>query len=49
MLADVNNNGVVTVYELREYIFENVEKLSEGYQKPTARTDNLVNDFVIFK
>lgn len=49
MLADVNNNGEVTVNELREYIFTNVEKLSEGYQKPTSRKDNLVNDFVIFK
>ncbi len=47
--ADYSGDGIITVSELREYIFTNVEKLSEGYQKPTARKDNLVNDFVIFR
>jgi WD40 repeat protein len=47
--ADKSGDGKITVSELREYIFINVEKLSEGYQKPTARKDNLVNDFVIYR
>jgi WD40 repeat protein len=47
--ADFSGDGKITVSELREYIFTNVEKLSEGYQKPTARKDNLVNDFVIYR
>jgi len=47
--ADYSADGIITVGEMREYIFTNVEKLSEGYQKPTARKDNLFNDFVIYK
>jgi len=47
--ADYSGDGMISVSELREYIFTNVEKISEGYQKPTARKDNLVNDFIIYK
>lgn len=47
--ADFSGDGKITVSELREYIFTNVEKLSEGYQKPTARKDNLINDFIIYR
>jgi WD40 repeat protein len=48
-LADENDDGEITVSELREYIFDNVMELSDGYQKPTTRKDNLINDFVIYK
>ncbi len=48
-LADENGDGKITVSELRDYIFTNVETLSEGYQKATARKDNAVNDFVIYR
>ncbi|HOZ29963.1 MAG TPA: caspase family protein [Bacteroidales bacterium] len=49
MEADYSGDGMISVSEMREYIFTNVEKMSEGYQKPTARKDNLVNDFIIYK
>lgn len=48
-LADANQDGEITVSELREYIFENVVEISEGYQKPTTRKDNLMNNFVIYR
>ncbi|MDD3740849.1 MAG: cytochrome D1 domain-containing protein, partial [Bacteroidales bacterium] len=49
MEADYSGDGMISVSELREFIFTKVEELSEGFQKPTARKDNLVNDFIIFK
>jgi WD40 repeat protein len=49
MEADYSGDGMISVSEMREYIFTNVEIMSEGYQKPTARKDNLVNDFVIYR
>ena len=47
--ADANHNGQITIGELKTYINEEVEKLTKGQQKPTTRTENLVNDFVIWE
>ncbi|WP_254411006.1 caspase family protein [Dyadobacter diqingensis] len=47
--ADANKNGEITISELLEYLRTNVSKISGGKQLPTSRTENLVNDFVIWK
>ncbi|MBN2727621.1 MAG: caspase family protein [Bacteroidales bacterium] len=49
MAADANNNGQITISELKSYINIEVEELTNGRQKPTTRTENLVNDFVIWE
>ena len=48
MNADLNKDGVITVSELRDYVSDKVEKLSKGVQKPTARKENLENDFRVW-
>ncbi|MBN2776656.1 MAG: caspase family protein [Bacteroidales bacterium] len=47
--ADLNKDGEISVNELREYVFDNVYVLSEGFQKATIRKDNLINDFIIYR
>jgi uncharacterized caspase-like protein len=47
--ADLNNDGEISVNELREYVFDNVFEISEGFQKATIRKDNLINDFTIYR
>lgn len=47
--ADADKNKVVTVSELRNYIFDGVKELSNGKQQPTSRKENLLNDFVIWR
>jgi hypothetical protein len=42
-------DGKITISELKDYINIEVEKLTNGRQKPTTRTENLVNDFVIWE
>lgn len=46
--ADVNKDGFVSVSELRNFIFDEVRRLSNGRQQPTSRRENLTNDFVIW-
>lgn len=46
--ADIDNNGQVTVSELRSFTYDEVSRLSAGAQKPTARKHNLDVDFAIF-
>ena len=46
--ADLNKDGKITVSELRDYVSEKVEKLTNGVQKPTSRKENLENDFVVW-
>jgi hypothetical protein len=48
-LADLNNDGIVTISELKEFVSKAVEKLSNGKQKPTSRQENIENDFTIWK
>jgi len=45
--ADLNKNRDLEVSELRTYVSEKVEELSNGKQIPTARSVNRSNDFVI--
>ncbi|MEM6737795.1 MAG: caspase family protein, partial [Bacteroidota bacterium] len=47
--ADLNNNGVVRVSDIREYVINKVLSLTKGLQRPTMRNENLENDFIIWK
>lgn len=45
--ADKNGDGTVSVSEVRNYIIENVDKITGGRQHPTTRKGNLEFDFKI--
>jgi WD40 repeat protein len=47
--ADFNSNGFVEVSEIRKYAYDLVKKLSNNHQKPTAREENIDQDYIIFK
>jgi len=47
--ADRNHDGLVHVSELKDYVTTQVVKLTDGKQHPTTRTENALNDFVLFK
>ncbi len=46
--ADLNKDGNIMVSELRDYLMDNVSKLTKGYQNPTCRRLNLEFDFKIW-
>ncbi|WP_172834087.1 WD40 domain-containing protein [Nitrospira japonica] len=47
-VADTNKDRTVTVSELQGYVIEQVRKLTEGGQNPTARRENLEYDFAVY-
>lgn len=46
--ADLNNDGHITVSELKEYTSRQVQKLTGGKQNPTSRTENLEFNYNLF-
>lgn len=46
--TDTNADGIITVSEIRSYVYKNVNLLSRGKQKPTARSENLSVDFRVW-
>lgn len=46
--ADINNDEQITINEIKTYLFNRVDELSDGIQKPTIRQDNLEVDFRIY-
>ncbi len=46
--ADFNEDGVITVNELKAYVSKEVERLTNGAQKPTSRSENLEFDFKVY-
>lgn len=46
--ADANGDGVVQISEIRKYVNEQVSKMSNSKQRPTAREENIAVDIVIF-
>ncbi len=47
--ADRNKDGVVLVSELKNYVTRQVIELTEGKQHPTTRSENSLNDPIIFR
>lgn len=47
--ADENNDGAILISEIQNFVGETVNRLSGGLQKPNARSENILNDFVIQK
>ncbi|MEQ6119982.1 caspase family protein [Reichenbachiella sp. MALMAid0571] len=45
--ADMNRDAYISVSELKEYVFDEVGKLTNGLQHPTSRVENIQNDFVV--
>lgn len=46
--ADLDKNGTVVVSELRDYVSQRVQELTNGQQNPTSRAVNLENDFKVW-
>jgi len=46
--ADANRDNEINVSEIRSYVYEQVTLLSNGKQKPTARSENLSVDYRIW-
>jgi len=45
--ADGNSNGKVSIRELKEYVYKEVPRLTNGQQNPTTRMDNFRMDFIM--
>ncbi|KXX66574.1 caspase family protein [Flammeovirga sp. SJP92] len=43
---DINRDQTINMWELKEYLFQKVDQLTEGKQHPTSRSENLANDFI---
>ena len=43
--ADKNNDKIISIDELREYIMEAVPKISDNLQHPTLYSDNIYQKF----
>ncbi|MCF8233293.1 MAG: caspase family protein [Bacteroidales bacterium] len=46
--ADANQNGEITVSELRDYVGKTVYDLTNGFQKPTMRQENVEFDYRVW-
>jgi len=47
--ADRNGDGLIYVSELKDYVSLKVVELTDGKQHPTTRSENTLNDFILFK
>ena len=45
--ADQNRDGRVQVSELRDFVEQEVRRLTNGRQSPTSRRENLLFDFTL--
>lgn len=45
--ADLDNDDLISVSELKNYVFAEVEVLTGGKQHPTSRIENLQNNFTV--
>jgi len=46
--ADKNGDGIITISELKDYSIKQVELLTGGMQKPTARRESINNDWRVW-
>lgn len=47
--ADLDGDGYVRVLELKDYVTLQVVELTNGKQHPTTRSENALNDYILFK
>lgn len=47
--ADLNTDGKIHISELRQFVGDNVRRLTRGHQNPTHRSENLEFDFLLAK
>lgn len=47
--ADINNDGKISINELKDYVSREVEKITKGSQQPTARKELIANDWIIWQ
>lgn len=47
-VADLNSDGKIVLSELKKYLSNSVERLSNGRQRPVHRSENILNDWQIF-
>ncbi len=47
--ADLDNDKQIKISELKFYVIDKVSELTGGKQTPTARKENEVNNFIIYK
>ncbi|MBN2663995.1 MAG: hypothetical protein JXR68_10130 [Bacteroidales bacterium] len=43
------NDGVIMLSEIQNYVMQSISELTKGMQNPTNRRENLDYDFVIWK
>jgi WD40 repeat protein len=46
--ADLNKDGDIMLSELRDFLMKNVSEMTQGYQNPTCRRQNLEFDFKVW-
>jgi uncharacterized caspase-like protein len=46
--ADKNKDGTITISELKDYSIKEVQDLTDGQQKPTARRESINYDWKIW-
>jgi uncharacterized caspase-like protein len=46
--ADADKDGLISVSELQKFVGSEVQRLTKGAQKPTARQENLENDWFVW-
>lgn len=46
--ADANKDGKIQVSEIRDFVIDNVQSLTQGLQTPTSRKENLEFDFRVW-
>lgn len=47
--ADLNQDGIIYLSELQQYLFKEVSKQSGGKQQPTSRMENITLDYPIWR
>jgi WD40 repeat protein len=47
--ADTDNDKVISISELKNYVITHVSELTHGAQVPTVRKENSYNDFQVYK